>query len=74
MAGSKHIPMRTCVSCRKRQAKSAMIRVVRTQSALMRDDKKSMAGRGQYLCSEDCYNKLTSRSTKKIQKINGKKQ
>lgn len=64
MAATKHIPIRTCVGCRTKLAKVKMIRVVRQNGDIARDEKKNLAGRGQYLCSEDCYNKLKGRLTK----------
>ena len=48
----KHVPQRTCVSCRQSAAKRRLIRVVRLASGSVEVDltgKKS--GRGAYLCS-----------------------
>jgi predicted RNA-binding protein YlxR (DUF448 family) len=53
----KHVPSRTCVSCRKTTAKRELIRLVRLEEGSIDIDatgKKS--GRGAYLCpSRDCW-------------------
>jgi predicted RNA-binding protein YlxR (DUF448 family) len=45
----KHIPLRTCVGCRKVLAKRSLTRVVRTAEGLKIDPSGKMAGRGAYL-------------------------
>jgi len=45
----KHIPLRTCVGCRKVLAKRSLTRVVRTDEGLKIDLSGKMAGRGAYL-------------------------
>jgi uncharacterized protein len=53
----KHIPQRTCIACRKTDAKRGLIRLVRTDKEIVEVDltgKKS--GRGAYLCpSGTCW-------------------
>lgn len=47
----KHVPQRTCVSCRQVRAKREMIRVVRTpEGKLVVDKTGKQNGRGAYLC------------------------
>lgn len=58
MAGSTHIPVRTCVACRKKASKSDMIRVVLDDDEAKIDQKQKLSGRGAYVCSEDCYNNV----------------
>jgi predicted RNA-binding protein YlxR (DUF448 family) len=54
---AKHIPQRTCVACRKTDAKRGLIRLVRLADGGVEVDltgKKS--GRGAYLCqSQTCW-------------------
>ncbi len=47
----KHVPQRMCVACRERDAKRALIRVVRTpEGAVEIDPTGKRNGRGAYLC------------------------
>ncbi len=48
----KHVPVRTCVICRERDGKRALIRVVRTAEGVMVDPTGKMNGRGAYLCEK----------------------
>lgn len=54
MAGPahKHVPVRTCVICRERDGKRALIRVVRTAEGVMVDPTGKVNGRGAYLCDK----------------------
>jgi len=53
----KHIPLRTCIACRKTSAKRELVRLVRVADGSVEVDatgKKS--GRGAYLCSvPECW-------------------
>lgn len=52
----KHIPQRTCVVCREKDAKRALTRIVRTPDGLVVDRSGKLAGRGAYLCDKaDCW-------------------
>ncbi|HRL10819.1 MAG TPA: YlxR family protein [Aggregatilineales bacterium] len=52
----KHIPQRTCVVCRRHDAKRALIRIVRTAEGVFVDPTGKMGGRGAYLCdSAACW-------------------
>lgn len=53
---SKHVPIRTCVSCRTPGDKRGLLRVVRGTDGVVRYDPTGKAdGRGAYVCaSETC--------------------
>lgn len=54
----KHIPHRTCVSCRDVLAKRELIRLVRTEKGVRVDPTGKLKGRGAYLhASRDCWEK-----------------
>lgn len=47
----KHVPLRTCITCRQERGKRELIRVVRTpDGAVQVDLTGKLAGRGAYLC------------------------
>ena len=49
----RHVPERTCVACRTREAKRALIRLVRTPEGEVEVDVTGRRpGRGAYLCSD----------------------
>lgn len=58
----KHVPMRTCVICREKEAKRNFIRIVRTPEGQIEIDptgKKN--GRGAYLCTRfACWERATT--------------
>ena len=56
---SKKISIRTCVACRQSDARSQLMRVVRTpQNTVVVDPLEKMPGRGAYICfNESCINK-----------------
>jgi predicted RNA-binding protein YlxR (DUF448 family) len=53
----KHIPQRTCVSCRQVKAKRELIRLVRVADGTIEvDTSGKKAGRGAYLCpAPECW-------------------
>jgi predicted RNA-binding protein YlxR (DUF448 family) len=53
----KHIPQRTCVSCRQVKAKRELIRLVRVADGRIEvDTSGKKAGRGAYLCpAPECW-------------------
>lgn len=59
----KHVPLRTCISCRETKAKRELLRVVRTPDGHVTIDatgKKS--GRGAYLCARlSCWQNAMKR-------------
>jgi len=60
---ARHIPQRTCVSCRETGAKRGLIRVVRTpEGAVEVDETGKKAGRGAYLCRRwECWQEAIKR-------------
>ncbi|MBQ7794804.1 MAG: YlxR family protein [Clostridia bacterium] len=46
----KHIPERMCVGCRKKTAKSDLIRIVQTADGICVDKKQNITARGVYIC------------------------
>jgi uncharacterized protein len=53
----RHIPLRTCVACRRTGGKRDLVRVVRTPAAGVQVDiTGKLAGRGAYLCkNRSCW-------------------
>ena len=50
-AKSKHLPQRTCISCRQIKEKKALIRLVRAENGVIEVDiSGKKPGRGAYLC------------------------
>ena len=58
----KHVPLRTCVVCRSKEAKRGFVRIVRTPEGRVAIDPTGKAnGRGAYLCSEPvCWRRAIS--------------
>ena len=49
----RHVPRRTCVTCRVERAKRELVRVVRTpEGIVMVDETGKRSGRGAYLCPQ----------------------
>ncbi|MFC1920619.1 RNase P modulator RnpM [Chloroflexota bacterium] len=55
--GTKHVPQRTCVSCRQVKAKQELIRLVRiSDNSIEVDIGGKKSGRGVYLCkTKECW-------------------
>lgn len=53
----KHVPLRSCIACRKRFPKRDLIRIVRTPEGTIEIDLKGKrSGRGAYLCrNRQCW-------------------
>ena len=52
MLKQKHIPIRTCISCRETDEKKGLLRVVRLpEGELQFDAKGKLNGRGAYVCA-----------------------
>src|SRR6266496_4062368 len=48
----KHIPLRTCISCRETKSKRELLRIVRTPDGhVLIDATGKKSGRGAYLCA-----------------------
>ena len=58
----KHIPQRTCVACREKDAKREFVRIVRTPEHRVEiDPTGKQNGRGAYLCTRrSCWDKAAS--------------
>src|SRR6266700_5861707 len=63
----KHIPLRTCVSCRETKSKRELLRVVRTPDGhVLIDATGKKSGRGAYLCAKlSCWQQAIK--TKKLE-------
>ena len=49
----KHVPQRTCVACRRTDAKRGLVRIVRLPDARVAiDPTGKKAGRGAYICAD----------------------
>jgi predicted RNA-binding protein YlxR (DUF448 family) len=49
----KHVPLRTCIACRRADAKRGLIRIVRdAEGRVAIDPTGKRAGRGAYLCHD----------------------
>jgi hypothetical protein len=61
MAG-KHVPQRTCISCRTIRGKREFVRIVRvTANHLEADETGKKSGRGAYLCRQrECWDEALS--------------
>jgi uncharacterized protein len=46
----KHIPERTCITCRQIKAKREMVRLVKSPDGIIIDESGKISGRGAYLC------------------------
>lgn len=59
----RHVPQRTCVACRRVEAKRQFVRLVRVaDGAVIIDPTGKHAGRGAYLCAErPCWNAALKR-------------
>ena len=56
-----HIPVRTCVICKKKGSKCLMHRFVIQKGAIFFDEKRVLEGRGYYFCDkEKCRASLES--------------
>lgn len=52
----RHVPQRTCVGCRETEAKSNLMRLVRTAEGVQVDPSGRLAGRGAYVHDrESCW-------------------
>jgi predicted RNA-binding protein YlxR (DUF448 family) len=54
---TEHLPQRTCIACRQKKEKNALIRLVRTSDGSVEVDLAARRpGRGAYLCRQkDCW-------------------
>ncbi len=61
----KHVPERTCIACRAKRPKRALIRVVRTvEHEIVIDERGKINGRGAYLCAQQaCWQRALKRGS-----------
>ena len=53
MRAAKHVPLRTCVLCRKKAAKSELTRIAAAPGgSVLVDETGKMPGRGAYVCQD----------------------
>ncbi len=54
----KHVPERTCISCRRKAGKRELVRLVRSGDTVEADPRGKKPGRGVYLCLlSECWEK-----------------
>lgn len=53
-----HVPMRQCVGCRTRREKRSLLRFVSGQGQWEADPRARRVGRGVYLCSPQCMERV----------------
>ncbi len=65
-SSTHHIPVRTCIACRRTASKKDLIRLVRsTVGTIEIDDKNRMPGRGAYLCRrKECWDQALAMGRK----------
>jgi uncharacterized protein len=57
----KHVPLRSCVICREKDAKRTLFRVVRSEEGVSVDPSGKLNGRGAYLCERKlCWERAVS--------------
>jgi len=62
-----HIPIRTCIGCKIKRAKSELIKIVKNNNQIEVDKTGKIEGRGAYICdSIECFEKAYK--FKKIEK------
>ena len=59
----KHVPVRTCVVCRQKDAKRTLTRLVRTIDGVQIDPTGKLNGRGAYVCDDPaCWERIVKTS------------
>lgn len=48
----RHIPIRSCIVCRRRQEKPLLTRIIMSTEGIIHDPTGKQNGRGAYLCSD----------------------
>lgn len=61
----KHVPIRTCVVCRKQGNKNDFLRIVKASDGkIVADESGKLSGRGAYVCkSQTCVDELIKRKS-----------
>lgn len=52
MPNKGHVPIRTCVACRRKFPKKELIRFILAGEEIILDERATHPGRGAYLCQE----------------------
>ena len=60
MVRNKPYPIRTCVVCGQKDYKSNLLRITCYKGKIKLDEKQRLPGRGAYVCSKSCLQKLNS--------------
>lgn len=60
---SNHVPTRMCTICRERFPKHTLNRYVIVDNVAISDEKKTMSGRGIYVCDKEGCNKKWMKRT-----------
>ncbi len=69
MGHTAHTPIRSCKACRIRKPKNELQRWVLDESGSpILDNKSKFDGRGAYVCSNDCYNKIHKQLPRMLQR------
>lgn len=59
---TRHVPVRTCVGCRKRGERFQLVRVVQQDGRIVRDEHANLPGRGAWLHNDPgCFEKALKR-------------
>ena len=65
-----HIHERTCIGCGQKVSKAGLLRIVRTGEGIAFDATGKAAGRGAYVCSPACFEKVrTGRLAHALERI-----
>jgi predicted RNA-binding protein YlxR (DUF448 family) len=63
MAIGTHLAHRTCIACRKKQAKSKLVRFITKDNVVFVDLEQQHPGRGAYTCADnDCFQSALKRN------------
>ncbi|HUY28253.1 MAG TPA: YlxR family protein [Candidatus Binataceae bacterium] len=70
MPKESHSPVRTCLGCMRRDAQSAMLRVVLSNGHAVLDAEKKLPGRGGYLhASADCVRRFVGSKVRQFKSL-----
>lgn len=54
--------IRTCISCREKFNKENLYRIININNSLFLDSKGNAQGRGTYICSRECFDRLNAKT------------
>jgi predicted RNA-binding protein YlxR (DUF448 family) len=65
MSKKGHVPIRTCIGCRRKRKKDEMLRFIKgTDEVVLVNEKKRINGRGFYLCPDLACFKMAQKKEK----------